>query len=160
MRTIKQTTTVSSGFSVAELVVALSIMAVLAVVAIPNILSYLPRSRLSGAARVIAAELAAARMAAVKQNCRACVTFINTHSYQIWVDADNNRVRDGGETAVKDLHPKYHDVVYNFFRSTAINERIGFSSRGTGSGIGTFVINNTSGSKRIVVNLSGRVKIR
>ncbi len=150
---------VSPGFSALELIVAVAILAVLTAVAIPNILNYLPKSRLNGAARVIAGDLAAARMAAVKQNCRAAVMFMsNGHSYYIWVDEDNDNTQDDGEMKTRDLYPQFHDVVYDPDESTAL--RIGFNSRGTGSGIGTFEIKNASGSKRIVVNLAGRIKIR
>lgn len=160
MRIFKRIIIVSPGFSTVEILVVVAIISIMAAIAIPNFLAYLPKSRLSGAARVIAGDLAAARMAAVKQNCRASITFnSDNHSYYIWVDENNDSIQDAGEISTKDLHPEYHDVVYDADLSTAVNERIGFSSRGTGSGIGKFVIKNSGDSKYIVVNLAGRVRI-
>ena len=157
MRAFKKLAKVSPGFSVAEVMVAVAIISIFAAVAIPNILAYLPKSRLSGATRIIVSELAAARMAAVKQNCKASVTFSNNHAYVIWVDSDNNNAQDAGEVQTHDLHPEYHDVEYDAAISSVA--KIGFTSRGTGSPVGTFVLKNGSGSKRVVVNFAGRIRI-
>ncbi|MFO7962946.1 MAG: GspH/FimT family pseudopilin [Desulfobacterales bacterium] len=146
------------GFTITELVVVLSMILIMAAVAIPNFLKYLPKARLGGAARVIAGELAAARMAAVKQNCKACVSFCNHHEYRIWVDADRDKKQEPTEVHTKDLHPDYPDVEYDGEASTG--SKIGFTPRGTGGPFCTFVLSNGEGTKRIVVNIAGRIQIR
>ena len=64
-----------AGFTLAELMVAVAIAAVLAAVALPNFISWQQRCRLHAAATELLCLLRNARMRAVKENARVVVLF-------------------------------------------------------------------------------------
>jgi type IV fimbrial biogenesis protein FimT len=64
-----------SGFTLIELMVTLAVMAILAVVAAPNMQAFLDKNRVVGAAEAIYAQMQAARSEAVKQSADMVVVF-------------------------------------------------------------------------------------
>jgi type IV fimbrial biogenesis protein FimT len=148
-----------SGFTLIEMMIIIAILAIFAAIAVPNFLSYLPKSRLNGAARQVMGDLMAARMNAVSQNCDATVTFASgnpEYEIEIWTDSDNDDIKDPGEvtTQKKNLHPHYYDVIISSTNS------IIFSSRGTASSFDTIDLINTAGlTKKVKVRITGSVKI-
>jgi len=143
------------GFTLIELLIGLGIVAVLTAVALPNIIGALPRYRLNGAAREIMGELMAARMRAVNLNRRVKVFFpANTNQYKICDDADGNGTVDDceGVARIKSIQDSYSDVTLG-----SNNDPV-FQPRGTAANT-TVTVSNASGSKSIVVNLTGRVRI-
>jgi len=144
-----------SGFTLIEMMIIITILAVFAGIAVPNFLSYMPKSRLNGAARQVMGDLMGARMKAVSQNNEFKIFFsANGHEYTILDDDDNDGTADGGElTETKDIHPEYHDVTIGF------NNNPIFSPRGTATNLPTITLTNTSGSKSITISSAGRVRI-
>jgi len=147
-----------SGFTLIELIVIIAILAVLAGIAVPNFLSYIPKSRLNGAARQVMGDLMAARMKAVKLNHSVKVFFYSNHEYKICDDADNSGTVDDGEgnVQVKDIHSNYHDVTLTKSADPV------FQSRGTVSPMTTIILRSTSDTnliKYVKVTITGRVKI-
>jgi type IV fimbrial biogenesis protein FimT len=147
-----------SGFTLIEMMIIIAILAIFAAIATPNFLSYLPKSRLNGAARQVMGDLMAARMKAVSQNCDVTVTFASGNpEYKIWTDSNNNDTIDSGEEITKNIQSNYYDVII----SSTTNNNIKFSSRGTASPLGETIITltNSVGSTKVNVSLTGRVKI-
>jgi len=143
------------GFTLVEMMIVVTVMAILAAVAAPNFTSYMTHRRLNGAARQIMTDLMEARMRAVSQNNRFKVFFLDDgHRYTILDDSNNNNTEDSGETSTtKDIRDVYRDVTFS-----ATADPI-FYPRGTAYGT-TVTISNSGGSKSVTVATAGRVKIQ
>src|SRR6476660_7840095 len=68
----------SAGFSLAELMIVLAIIAAMALVAVPWFVKIAQRQTIQSAAREVAVELTAARMKAVKRNAQVSFVVSNT----------------------------------------------------------------------------------
>ena len=143
-----------SGFTLMELMTTIAVFSILAMIAIPTFMSWLPEMRLNGAARQVMGDLMAARMKAVKLNQRTKVYFDNSSQYRICDDADNDGTVDNpeGDNVHRNIQTNYHDVS---FSSTADPV---FSPRGTATNK-TITLGNSSGSKSITISIAGRVMI-
>lgn len=142
-----------SGFTLIELIIIIAIMSILAGIAIPNFLSYMPKHRLNGAARQVMGDLMAARMKAVKENNRFRVFFLDDHQYKILDDDNDNNTEDSGEwTDIKNIQNVYSDVTFSATANPI------FYPRGSAWG-STITLTNSADSKYIKVATTGRVKI-
>jgi len=143
-----------SGFTLIEMMIVIAITAILSSIAIPNYLTWLPKSRLNGAARQVMGDLMAARMKAISLNHRVKVFFYSNYQYRICDDADNNGTVTNGEGDVQpgDIQSEYSDVTFS-----ATADPI-FYPRGTALG-STITLINSSGSADVKVAITGRVKI-
>ena len=129
----------------------------MAAIAVPNYLTYIPKARLNGAARMVMVDLMAARMNAVKTNRSTQVHFLDGgRQYRMNDDADNSGVVDNpeGDATLRDVQSEYKDVT---IASWTGNPK--FTARGTASVLSTITLENPSGSKVITVSITGRVKI-
>ncbi|MBN1662475.1 MAG: GspH/FimT family protein [Deltaproteobacteria bacterium] len=152
----------SKGFTLAEVIIAMAIMAILAAIAAPNYRTYMANQRLKGAARQVMSDLMNARMMAVSKNQRVKVHFsINNatspdnHTYRIWNDANNDgTVADNeGDNILRDIHPDYYDVTFSGTPDNPV-----FDPRGTAS-TGSIIVTSSRGSKYICISSAGRVRI-
>lgn len=72
------------GYTLTELMVTLAIVGIVAAMAVPSFMSYLPHLRLNGAARDLISDLRLARSLAVGQNQRYRVVFdVNNDTYTL-----------------------------------------------------------------------------
>ena len=145
-----------SGFSIGELMTVVSLIGIVTAVGIPSFLSFQPSMRLNGAAREVLSRLNWARANAVQNNNTSVVTFLNDHSFQIFNDANGNGSADANETVTINLQTNYSDVT---FAVTGSSSTPTFNGRGTASSDTTVTVSNPSGSKIVVVNPTGNVKI-
>jgi prepilin-type N-terminal cleavage/methylation domain-containing protein len=132
------------GFSIAELMVAVSVFATLATIAVPQIIAFRPKNRLNGAARQIYSELMWARSKAVNDNTSYVVTFPTTQTMQI----------AGSTTKTVNIQTEYTDVTLASSAST-----ITFSSRGTTDVAPTITLTNSSGTKTVTLRITGTASI-
>ena len=135
----------SFGFTMIEVLVTIAIIGIMAGIAIPSLLTYFPKSRLSGATRVLAGDLMAARMEAVKLNQTVYLQHDTSQQYRI---IDNN-----GVIKTRNLQEDYADVTVVDF------DQVGFNSRGAALAAKAITVTNPSGTKGINVTISGRVQI-
>ena len=142
------------GFTIAEMMAAVGVIAVIMAVAVPNYQAIQPGMRLNGAAREVLGKLMWARAKAVEQNSTYAVNFPTNHTVQIFSDANGNNAVDAGEwSQTIDIQTDYTGVTLSSNIST-----VSFSSRGTGVAA-TITITNTTGSKTVTVVATGNVKI-
>jgi prepilin-type N-terminal cleavage/methylation domain-containing protein len=132
------------GFSLAEILVAVSIFSILAAIAVPQFVAFRPKSRLNGATRQIYSELMWARSKAVDENSAFVVTFPTNQTMQI----------AGSTTKTVNLQLEYSDVTLTSSAST-----ITFSSRGTANVAPTITLTNAGGTKTVTVRITGTVSI-
>jgi len=142
------------GFTFLELMIIIGIMAIMAGIGIPNYLSYIPKSRLNGAARMVMEDLMKARMQAVKSNAQTRIFFISNHEYKICNDADGNGTVDlnEGDVILKDIQDKYPGIKLYYGISPT------FFPRGTASST-TILVRNSTDCRHVTINIAGRIKI-
>jgi prepilin-type N-terminal cleavage/methylation domain-containing protein len=150
----------SRGFTVLELVVSMAIIAIMAAIAVPNYLSYIPKARVNGVTRMVMADLMAARMKAVSSKTRTKVFFISNYEYKICNDANDDGTVDNGEgdVVLKDIRSEYPDVRLYFTgdpiflpRGTATNDH---------SATLTWIVSYNNRSYKVVaVSVTGRIKV-
>ncbi len=143
----------SEGFTLLEIIIVIAIAGILAAIAVPSLVNQLPRYRLSGAARQVMGDLMWARMQAVSEKNEFRIFIIDSHRYQILDDDDNNgSVGSGEKVQVKDIRDEYPDV------SISNTTNPIFFPRGSAS-MGTITLSNSSGSRKLKIHLTGRVKM-
>ena len=98
-----QESTGEQGFSLVEMLIVVTIIAIMAAVAVPNIAGYLRNYKVRGGAQQVAGEIQQARMKAITQNVNAGITFavVDADSYR-WV-SDDAQVR-GDDPYVGPIH--------------------------------------------------------
>ena len=141
------------GFTLAEMIVGIAIVGILAGIAIPTFITQMPKFRLNGAARQIMGDLMAARMQAVSQGRKVKVFFSSPH-YTICDDANGDGAVTNGEGDARTIN--IQDNYSNVTLPSATDPV--FNPRGTATPSSIYLY-NSSGSKTITVSIAGRVKI-
>ncbi|MGA8180536.1 MAG: GspH/FimT family pseudopilin [Desulfobacterales bacterium] len=143
------------GFTLVEVAVTLSILAIMATISIPTYISWLPKHRLQISARQIYDDLNLAKMEAVRRNTDVCITFSSANNtYRVFVDANS----DGTYTSPGDSILK-NKVVPEYGVSISNNTTIGFNNRGMASNTGNVNVTNPTGTMRINVITTGYISI-
>ena len=97
-----------SGFTMAELMMAISIIAIISAIAVPNFISWIPKRKLGVASRDVLGALETARMQAVRSRSNAVIQFPNNTDYMIWVDNG-----EGGGTANDGIQNGTEQIIRN-----------------------------------------------
>ena len=137
----------NSGFTITELMVTIAVVAILASLAIPNFIAWLPNYRLRSGAEEIQSTLQFARITAIKRNATATVAFdIANETYRASVGGQ--AIRGGRMPAGIDIN--------SAFGGTSVQ----FDSRGIASAAGTAVVRNNLGRSRTIrVYITGNSRI-
>jgi len=144
-----------NGYTITELLVVLSMVAIVAGLGGGWLSSQIPAYRLNGAARLIRSDLLSARMQAVSEGNEFRVIFDEPFQYIILDDANNNGRQEADEPVEsRDLREDYQGVSFD-----ANNNPI-FHPRGIASNLATISLSNAAGEKSITVSMTGRVRIR
>ena len=168
MNTMKR----DSGFTLAEIMVVISIIAIMSAVAIPSFISWLPNYRLSSGARDVLSVIELARLTAVRENASVAVTFTpGNAAYHLWVDngvgggGANDFAQNGTERTLRDgqMPPSVAMSAAAFGVSSSFRfNGMGLPLRADGSpGGGTVVLTNSKGKTlTVAVSSGGNVRIQ
>ena len=132
------------GFTLAEILVAIGIFAILVAIAVPQFLAFRPTNRLNGAARQVYSELMWARSKAVSENSSYVVTFPTAQTIQI----------TGSMSKTVNIQASYSDVTVASSAST-----ITFTSRGTTDIAPTITLTNPGGTRTVTLRITGSASI-
>jgi type IV fimbrial biogenesis protein FimT len=148
----------NKGFTLAEVVVTLAILGIMATIAIPSFMSWLPKHRLQTSVRQIYDDLNLAKMEAVKRNTDVFIQFSPTNeTYSVILDSNNSGALDGGDTPLKSNIALENGV--NINNTGFASNTVGFNNRGmtVGGATGNINLSNPTGNGGVQVNIAGNI---
>jgi len=155
----------NSGFTLMEVMVTVGIIAIMSAIAIPNMISYLPKHRLNSGARDIYLAIQYARLRAVKEHIPVSVDFDTaTETFTVFTDTNGNLINDGDTVLKSGPMPPDVDIT-NVTQFTGLRTACGFNTRGLPlqSVIGAVDLQSTTQNfmlKQIRLRISGSTVIR
>lgn len=142
----------NAGFSLTELMVIIGIMGIMAGIAMPNLIGWLPKYRMGSAAREILGTLEFARLTAVKRNAATLVT----------LDYANDLVRvTVGATTVRTIRmPAGIDLKEP--ASPSLGASFNFNGQGMADKSGEVLISDGGRhpDKKVTLSTGGSIKIQ
>lgn len=149
-----------SGFTLIELLIVVAILAILASIALPNILAPSNRARLRGTVSNLRGDLQTAKMMAIRENSFVVVNMLAT-GYEVFVDNGaganaGNWVRDAGERLLvsRQMEP---GVTIDLAATNLSDDRTRFNDRGLPENFGKIVLTSPAGQRQLNVNRLGRI---
>lgn len=158
------------GFTLVELLTVIGIVAILAFMATPNLISWRSEAKLRGASNSLRADLQMAKLWALREKAIVAVLF-SANDYQIFIDNGagahaGNWNLDADEALLKDKQLPAGVIINLPTSFDSPHNRTRFNGRGfpdpttlTGGGFtGTVTLQNSKGSrKQVSLNRLGRI---
>jgi type IV fimbrial biogenesis protein FimT len=150
----------NNGFTLLELMIVIAIAGVLAGVLTPSFLEWRDRSKVQGDATELRAAFESAKLRAIKHNTNVVVTFPDATSYSVYIDTNQNGVRDADEDQIanRTLAPGV-----TITGNTFVGNDMAFNQRGMANGpnsTGTITMTSAGGARySVVVSSFGRVRL-
>ena len=152
----------NSGFTIFELAVVIAIMAIVASIAVPSLIGWLPNYRMTSASDELLSTLWLAQRRAVRENADVAVDFdFANNSYVVCVDTSDNANCDAGEEIVKSVQmPGGIDLVNDGLGNFQFDRR-GFPTDTANNSVsGSISVHNSTASQTISMTLAGSCTIQ
>lgn len=161
-----------SGISIVEMMTVVAIVAILCAIAVPNYIGWLPKYRLSTAARDVLSDLEYARGAAIKENASVVVVFDTaSDSYRLWVDNGALTNRDNWNQDDDEPTLRSRRTPAGIFITAAAfggNPQIRFTGNGLPEvqtvppalGGGSVTLANSQNSRVVALSVGGKARIQ
>ena len=148
----------SSGFSLIEVMIAIAVFTILAAVAIPNYIGWLPKRHLQNSAIDVQGAIHLVKLTAIKENTDVVLTFdIANESYFAFIDTDKDGAQDAGERTVRSNRMSSG---INLVSTDFDADELTFNSRGLADDSGDITLRNKDNEERkINVTLTGMSRI-
>ena len=148
----------SSGFTLIELIIAMAVFAILAAIAIPNYIGWLPKRHLQSSAVAVQAAINLAKITAIRENTDVVLTFDPANeSYLAFIDTDEDGSQDTGERTIRN---KRMSPGINLQSTTLTDDKLTFNSRGLADAGGDITLINRRGEDRTInVTITGMSRI-
>jgi Tfp pilus assembly protein FimT len=138
--------------------IALAVIAILAAVAIPNYLGWLPKRHLQSSAVDVQAAINLAKLTAIRENTDVVLTFNPAgNDYLAFIDTDEDGSQDAGERTIrhKEMSPGIDLDSTNF-----ASDKLTFDSMGLADASGDITLKNRRDENKIVnVTITGMSRI-
>lgn len=148
----------SSGFTLIELMIGIAVLAVLAGVAIPNYIGWLPKRHLQSSAIDVQSAINLAKLTAIRENTDVILTFDPANErYLAFIDTNEDGDQDSGERTIrsKEMSPGI-----NLHSTTIAGNKLTFDSRGLADSSGDITLRNRRGENRVInVTITGMSRI-
>ncbi len=153
-----------AGFTLLELIVVIAIIAIIAGIGIPNLITWRNNVKIKGAINNLRGDMELAKMKAIRENAYVVVQFASDE-YTIFVDDGEGGAtagdwsRTGGELLV--VNRQLAGVTIDLGSTTFNSNRTRFDGRGLPGNLGTVVITDSIGNQRqISLSLVGRLNVQ
>lgn len=148
------------GFSMAELLVTIAVIGILAALGYPYVASYLQTAQTRAGAQELATILNGGRQLAITRNTNVCVSLSSNKA--VYTTGVNNSC--GGGTTFVGVNTASDGTISldNHIQISASTASVVFSSLGAAVQAGTYTVRNpnTGGTMSVVVSTAGRVTIQ
>jgi prepilin-type N-terminal cleavage/methylation domain-containing protein len=152
-----------SGLTLFELMVVIGIMAVMASIAVPGVIGWLPGYHMRSGTDDLRTTLQLARMRAVRENAIVAVAFdFGNNSYAAFVDNSGDGIQNGTERTVKTGRLSQGiDLQDGGLGALVMFDRRGFpTTDGVNPLSGNLTVTNGSGTQTINLTLAGSISIQ
>ena len=154
-----------SGLTLMELMVTIAIIAIVASIAIPNYIGWMPKKRLQSDALEIQSAIQLAKLAAVKSNSSVILSFNPAgDDFTVFIDDGSgggvagNGIQEGTE---RTLRSRQMSAGIDLLNTTFTGNTFRFDSKGLANASGDINIkSNNNMSRKISVNLAGNSRIQ